>query len=83
MTNSKRGKQCSLKLGQFHPYLILFNLGSNLRNLTTLVVATQDSYSVFVADFESDEKGDGFHRVIPTIHVITHKQVIRVGTLPT
>jgi hypothetical protein len=45
------------------------------------MVASQDGYSVFVADFQSDEKSDGFHGIITTIHVITHEQVIRIGTL--
>ena len=53
----------------------------NLRDLATLVVASQDSYSVFVANFQCDEKSDGFHGIITTIHVVTHKQVIRIGTL--
>jgi len=52
----------------------------HLRDLATLVVASQDGYSVFVTDFQSDEKSDGLHRIIASIHVVTHEQVIRIGT---
>jgi len=45
------------------------------------VVASQDGYSVFITDFQSDEKSDSLHGIVTTIHVITHEQVIRIWTL--
>jgi len=53
----------------------------HLGDLATLVVASQDGYSVFVADFEGDEESDGLHRIVASIHVIAHEQVIRIRTL--
>ena len=52
-----------------------------LGDLPALVVASQDGYSVFVADFQSDEESDRLHRIVASIHVVTHKQVIRIRTL--
>lgn len=49
-------------------------------NLAALVIATEDGDALLVADLQGDEEGDGFDRVIPTIHVVAHEEVVGVRT---
>lgn len=36
------------------------------------MVATEDGYAAWEADFESDEQGDGLDRVVSTVDVVTY-----------
>ena len=51
-----------------------------LGNLTTLVIATENRYTVTVPHFESDQESDSFQGVVPSVDVISHKQVVGFGT---
>lgn len=44
----------------------------------SLVVASQDSDSVFVADLQSDDQGKTFDTVVASVHVVAEKQEIGV-----
>lgn len=46
------------------------------------MVASQDSDSVLIADFECDKKSDSLDTVVAAIDVVTHEQIVRVGGLP-
>lgn len=45
------------------------------------MVSSEDSDSVLEADLEGDEQGHGLHRVVPSVDVVTHEEVVRVGEL--
>ena len=53
----------------------------HLSNLSALVVTAKDSDSVGVAHLECDEKSDSLDRVVATIDVVTHEEVVGVGRL--
>ena len=55
----------------------------HLCDLTAFVVATEDGDSVGVAHLEGDEKSDSLDRVVATIDVVTHEEIIGVGRLAT
>lgn len=46
-----------------------------LRNLTRLVVTTEDSDAGGVSDLEGDKKSDGLDRVVATIDIITYSSL--------
>lgn len=50
----------------------------NLGDLSTLVVATEDSNSVLVANLQGDQKRNGLDRVVATIDVIAHEKIVGV-----
>jgi len=54
----------------------------NLRNLTHLVVTPKNSKSVVEPDFEGDEKSYSFYRVISSVNIVAHEDIIRVWTAP-
>lgn len=45
----------------------------DLGDLAGLVVATEDGDSLWEADFEGDEEGDGFDRVVASVDVVSCK----------
>ena len=47
------------------------------------MVTAEDGDSVGEAHFEGDEKSDGLDRVVTTIDVVTHEEVVGVGRLAT
>jgi len=51
----------------------------DLRDLPRLVVAAQQVDALAVAHLERDEQRDSLHRVVATIHIIAHEEVVRVG----
>ena len=53
----------------------------NLGDLATLVVSPQNGDTASVSDFQSDEQRNSLERVISSIDIITHKHIIRFGTL--
>jgi len=51
----------------------------NLGDLTTLVVSSQNGYSVSISKLESNEQGNRFDGVVSSINVVSHEEVIRIG----
>ena len=52
-------------------------------DLSALVVASEDGKSILEADLQCDEKSYSLDRVVATVDVIAHEQVVRVGWLST
>ena len=52
-----------------------------MSDLTALVVAAEDGDSVGVAHLEGDEESDSLDRVVATIDVVAHEEVVGVGRL--
>jgi len=50
----------------------------HLRNLPTLVVASQNRDAVLEAHLKAHEQGHSLDRVVPTINVIAHEEVVCV-----
>ena len=50
----------------------------DLGDLTTFVVTSEDGDPVPVAHFEADQQSDGLDRVVASVDVIPHEQVVRV-----
>lgn len=46
------------------------------------MVATQNSYPGWIADLEGNQKRHRFHRVIASIHIVTHEKIICVWNFP-
>ena len=55
----------------------------HLSDLSALVVSSEDSKSVFEANFKGNEKGHSFNRVVTTVDIVAHEQVISIGRLAT
>ena len=55
----------------------------NLCDLTTFMVTAENGNAFLKAYFEADKKCYCLHRVISTIDVITHEEVIRIGRAAT
>ena len=53
----------------------------HLSDLTAFVVAAEDGDSVGVAHLEGDEESDCLDRVVATIDVVAHEEVVGVGRL--
>lgn len=51
----------------------------HLGDLTRFVVAAQDGDAVWVADFEGDEEGYGFHGEVAAVYVVAWKCVSDKG----
>ena len=47
------------------------------------MVSTQDRDTLGVSNFKADEKGNRLDRVVPTINVVTHKQIVILRHLTT
>ena len=54
----------------------------DLGDLSGLVVASEDGDSVLEPDLVADQQGHCLHRVVPSVHVIPHKQVVRIWGSP-
>lgn len=55
----------------------------HLGNLARLVVATKDGDSIAKAHLEGDEQRHRLHRVVPSIDIVTHEQVVCVWRVTT
>ena len=55
----------------------------NLGDLPALMISSQDGQPVGISYFESYEEGDTLNRVVTTVHVVPHEQVIGVRKLTT
>lgn len=51
----------------------------NLGDLSGLVVATEDGDAVAVSDLEGNEQCYGFDRVVATVDIVTHEEVVGIG----
>ena len=45
------------------------------------MISSEDRNSVLVANFQTDKEGHSLDRVIPTVDIITHEQVVGVRWL--
>jgi hypothetical protein len=43
------------------------------------VVAAEDGDAVAITEFERDEEGDGLDRVVATVDIVAHEEVVGVG----
>lgn len=50
----------------------------DLRDLSGFVISTEDGDTVAVPQLESDEERDGLDRVVASVDVVTHKEVVCV-----
>lgn len=48
----------------------------NLGDLTRLVISSEDGDALGIADFEGNEEGDGLHRVVSAINIISYRSHI-------
>jgi len=53
----------------------------HLGDLSAFVVASQDGDSVAVTHLQGDQQSHRLHRVVATIHVVTHEEVVGVWGL--
>jgi hypothetical protein len=53
----------------------------DLGNLAALVVPSEDCDSLSVAHLEADQQRHGLDGVVPSVHVVTHEQVVSVWGL--
>ena len=74
------------EVGEVSPYVCVAVLAEafvvetiHLRDLPRFVVSAEDCHSVAISEFESNKEGDGLDRVVPSVDVITHEEVISVG----
>ena len=54
-----------------------------MSNLSGLVVTSEDRDSILKAYLEGYEESDGLDRVVPSVNVIAHEEVVCVGGLST
>lgn len=54
----------------------------HLCDLSTFVVATSHRDTLLVADFKGHQQRDRSHRVVATVNVISHKQIVGLGGFP-
>jgi len=53
----------------------------HLCDLARLVVTAQDGDALPVADLQGHQKGHGLHRVVSTVYIVAHEQVVGVRGL--
>lgn len=51
----------------------------DLGDLPRLVVTPEDGHSISVTEFQGDEQGDRLDRVVASVDVITHEEIVGVG----
>lgn len=51
----------------------------NLSDLAAFVVSSQNRDSISKAHFQTNQQSDRLHRVVTSIHIITHEEVISIG----
>lgn len=49
-----------------------------LRDLSRLVIASQDGHTIPVAHLQGNEEGDGFDGVVASVHIVAHEKIICV-----
>jgi len=55
----------------------------HLGDLSRLVISSQDSDSILIADLKGDKESDGLDGVVASVNVISHEEVVGVGGLTT
>jgi hypothetical protein len=55
----------------------------DLSDLPTLMVSPQYGDATLVSDFECHQESDCFQTVVPSIHIITHEEIIGFRTFST
>jgi hypothetical protein len=53
----------------------------HLCDLTAFVIATKNGDAILVSTLESDQQSDGLDRIVATVDVVTHEEVVGVGAL--
>ena len=53
----------------------------DLGDLSYFVITSQNSYSVLKSDFQSNQQRYCFNRVVPTVNIIAHEEVVGVWRL--
>lgn len=54
-----------------------------LCNLSTFVISAKNGDPIAVPNFQSYEKGDSFNRIIPSIDVIAHEEIVGIWRIST
>jgi hypothetical protein len=54
----------------------------HLCDLPALMIPPCDRNSIREPDLQHDQERKAFHAVIPTIYIVTHKQIVRIRWLP-
>ena len=74
------------EVGEVSPYVRVAVLAQafivetvHLRDLPRFVVSAEDRYAVAVPQFHGDEEGNGLDRVVPSVDVVAHEEVVGVG----
>ena len=74
------------EVGEVSPYVCVAVLAEafvvetiHLRDLPRFVVSAENCHSVAISEFESNKESDGLDRVVPSVDVITHEEVVGVG----
>mmetsp|Transcript_6523 Transcript_6523/g.14256 ORF Transcript_6523/g.14256 Transcript_6523/m.14256 type:complete len:206 (-) Transcript_6523:14-631(-) len=88
LLNERRQGQVVKEVGEVLPHVSAAVLAQalivetvDLRDLTALVVASEDSNAVGKPHFEGHQQRDRLHGVVATVHVVAHEQVVRVRRL--
>lgn len=50
-----------------------------LGNLSAFMITTQNCDSILEAEFERDQKGNRLYRVVTSIHIVAHEEVVSGG----
>lgn len=50
----------------------------DLGDLARLVISTEDGDALAVSEFHGDQEGDGLDRVVATIDVVSHEEVVGI-----
>lgn len=53
----------------------------DLSDLSHLVVSSQDSKAILESHFQGDQKSNSFDRVVPTVDIIAHEEVVSIWRL--
>ena len=47
------------------------------------MISSKDSHSVFESNFENNQEGHSFHRVVPSVYIVSHEEVVGVWAFTT
>ena len=62
---------------------VLIGQGKKGLNLIFIMVSCICFESRTMVNLKGYEEGDGFHAVVASVHVVSHKQIVGVRRLPT
>lgn len=52
-----------------------------LSDLSAFVISSENGDSVLEAALECNKEGDGLHRVVSSVHIVSHEQVVSLWRL--